>query len=112
MGLLMKSKMDGTDVTPLFHEPSRKRLRQKSGSRTRRSSCNCTHINVGPAFVIDHIPASGQKEIYVYDRDTNNVWASDMNNCICRLIVNGSESRDAGNSSVIILEFTCNEDEE
>ncbi len=82
-GYIMKSQMNGNEVTPIF-------VGANSHQRVKRdSSCNCPDLSVTTVFAMDHTQKQ-DTELYIVEADTGSIWASDVTGCHCRRVVNGT----------------------
>ncbi|KAG7298947.1 hypothetical protein JYU34_017413 [Plutella xylostella] len=82
LGTLMTAKTDGTNIRPFFNT-------------TRHANCNCPeNPQVAKSFVIDM--TNDTDELYWIDPWTNQIIASDMRACKCRVVVDGTEKKKYG----------------
>ncbi|CAG9133278.1 unnamed protein product [Plutella xylostella] len=82
LGTLMTAHTDGTHIRPFFNT-------------TRHAACNCPeNPQVGKSFVIDM--TNDTDELYWIDPWTNQIIASDMRACKCRVVVDGTEKKKYG----------------
>ena len=65
---------------------------------------------MSPVFVMDHSDRD-DPELFMVDQKTNSIWASDLDGCMCRIIINSSLSNDLGEKkkNIMITDITLND---
>lgn len=93
--------MDGTNkMTVVGYIGSYQRAR----ARRAAPGCNCPVMGLTSVFGMDH-SLTNRSELYTVEKATSSIWASDLEGCKCRLVVNATgreeELGEYGGASII-----------
>ena len=87
----MSSDLEGSNPRSFFSSKNDNQMYDSFGNRVRRQHCTCTGVPISPIFVIDQSEGI-DAELYFIEAGTKNIWASDLDGCMCRLVFNGTST--------------------
>ena len=97
---MMHSNMVDPLPQPVFPQGMKPEDFGAAVERRRRAvdRCNCQSLSIDMQFTLDTIEA-GQPQLYIVDRHPGSIWLTDLNGCVCQLIVNATNRPDLGGSN-------------
>ena len=101
---MMHSNMVDPLPQPVFPQGMKPEDFGAAVERRRRAvdRCNCQSLSIDMQFTLDTIEA-GQPQLYIVDRHPGSIWLTDLNGCVCQLIVNATNRPDLGGSNKLTL---------
>ncbi|KFM82025.1 Proto-oncogene tyrosine-protein kinase ROS, partial [Stegodyphus mimosarum] len=96
---LMISDVSGSNIRPFFsrtleYQTNKMKVKRMTGNNV---SCNCNPsiTRVGQAMTVDSTNSSRPQILWV-DGNFGHIWSSDINGCLCQLLINTTEINDNG----------------